>query len=90
MDKVQMIGKNIILRQPKESDIEDYLKCGRNSEIVRMYGGDTRNLRPLIRESALKWYNNAVNHPYIWHIVNMIKSISISNSEISYLSLIHI
>lgn len=68
MNKIQMIGQNIILRQPKESDINDRIKCGRIPEIVRMYGGDTRNITPFTKEEAIEWYNNAVNHPYIWHI----------------------
>lgn len=68
MNKIKMVGKNILLRQPKESDIDDRIKCGRTPEIIRMYGGDTRNITPFTKEKAIKWYNDAVNHPYKWHI----------------------
>jgi hypothetical protein len=35
-------GDTIILRKPKESDIDDRMEIGRSKVFVRMCGGDTR------------------------------------------------
>lgn len=45
-------GKNVILRKPKDSDVHDYLACKQTKELIRMYGGDTRNLKPLTLQDA--------------------------------------
>jgi [ribosomal protein S5]-alanine N-acetyltransferase len=45
-------GKNVILRKPKDSDVNDYLACKQTKELIRMYGGDTRNLKPLTLQDA--------------------------------------
>lgn len=77
IEKLPLKGKHIILRAPKETDIEDYLQCGKNPEIIRMYGGDTRYITPLTREKAIKWYQDAENHPYIWFIEHNNKCIGL-------------
>jgi ribosomal-protein-alanine N-acetyltransferase len=61
-------GKNVTLRGPKEQDIEDILLCGRHAEIVRMYGGDTRDLRPLTRDDAVARYKKVLSTPLMWMI----------------------
>lgn len=48
-------GFNVMLRQPIEDDINDRYKCGRNIELVRMYGGDTRILKPFTMEEAVEF-----------------------------------
>jgi RimJ/RimL family protein N-acetyltransferase len=45
-------GENVILRKPKDSDVNDYLACKQTKELIRMYGGDTRNLKPLTLQDA--------------------------------------
>ena len=61
-------GKDVILRGPKEQDIEDILNCGRHAEIVRMYGGDTRDIKPLTRDDAVAKYREALSIPLLWII----------------------
>jgi ribosomal-protein-alanine N-acetyltransferase len=61
-------GDNVTLRGPKELDIEDILFCGRHAEIVRMYGGDTRDLKPLTRDDAVARYREALSTPLLWII----------------------
>lgn len=48
-------GNRVILRQPVDSDIMDYLNVEPNKELVRMYGGDTRNIEPKTLEKAKKF-----------------------------------
>jgi ribosomal-protein-alanine N-acetyltransferase len=45
-------GRKTILRRPKIEDIEDRLACGNTGEIIRMFGGDTRNITKLTKEEA--------------------------------------
>ncbi len=63
-----LTGKNVILRRPREQDIEDRLSYGRNAEIVRMFGGDATNLKPFTREEAIAQYRAAVSNPLAWTI----------------------
>lgn len=61
-------GKKVLLRQPKESDILDRFRCGRTKEIVRMYGGDTRNLKPFTMEEAMTFVDKIMASKYNWCI----------------------
>ena len=63
-----LAGKNLVLRRPQEQDIEDRLAYGRHVEIVRMYGGDTRNMKPLTREEAVQSHRRALSRPLEWTI----------------------
>lgn len=47
-----IMGKNVTLRRPIDQDIQDYLKCGSDRELTRMYGGDTKNLKDRTLEMA--------------------------------------
>ena len=59
-------GQRILLRQPLEKDIIDRFSCGRTSEIVRMYGGDTRNLKPFTQEDVQRWFEKIISQPLEW------------------------
>lgn len=59
-------GRKILLRKPIEKDIYDCLQCGRNKELVRMYGGDTRNLKPLTMEDAKKFVDGILSNKLEW------------------------
>lgn len=59
-------GDLITLRRPIDQDILDYYHCPPNKELTRMYGGDSRNLKPRtmsdakafierIRKNKLEW-----------------------------------
>jgi [ribosomal protein S5]-alanine N-acetyltransferase len=61
-------GTRVILRSPVPRDIGDRLSCGRHPEIIRMYGGDTRNLAPYTLEDAESWYQAIEAHPLAWVI----------------------
>ncbi|MFD1677089.1 GNAT family N-acetyltransferase [Alicyclobacillus fodiniaquatilis] len=69
MNQSPMIrGKTVVLRKPKESDILDRFKCGRSKELVRMYGGDTRHLKPFTMEDAKKFVDSVLSHELDWCI----------------------
>ncbi|MEI6285702.1 MAG: GNAT family protein [Bacillota bacterium] len=61
-------GQRILLRQPLEKDIADRFICGRTAEIVRMYGGDTRNLKPFTQEDVKHWFERINSQPLEWVI----------------------
>lgn len=49
-------GARVTLRPPRESDKAERLALGRHSEIVRMFGGEWRNLAPLTEADVERWY----------------------------------
>ncbi|MGM0880685.1 MAG: GNAT family N-acetyltransferase [Bacillota bacterium] len=61
-------GQRVILRKPIEQDMFDRLACGRNEEIVRMYGGDTRNLKPFTLEDAKAFFDDILSRKLNWCI----------------------
>ncbi|PFA63358.1 GNAT family N-acetyltransferase [Bacillus sp. AFS015802] len=64
-------GKQVLLRKPKDGDIMDRFRCGRTKEIVRMYGGDTRNLKPFTMEEAKMFVDKILTSQYNWCIEYM-------------------
>jgi ribosomal-protein-alanine N-acetyltransferase len=63
-----LTGKRVTLRRPRDQDVEDRLKYGRHAEIVRMYGGDSRDMKPLTREEAVVQYQRDLSTPLAWAI----------------------
>lgn len=59
-------GENILLRKPIENDLNDFFKCGRNKELTRMYGGDTRDLQPLTMKDARIFIENILSNKLEW------------------------
>jgi [ribosomal protein S5]-alanine N-acetyltransferase len=53
-------GNNLILRAYKPEDAEDRFRAGRQAEIVHMFGGDTRNMKPYTREEAKLYFEQPV------------------------------
>jgi RimJ/RimL family protein N-acetyltransferase len=51
-----LYGPRVTLRAPRETDKDERLALGRDPEIVRMFGGDWRNLAPLGAEEVERWY----------------------------------
>ncbi len=76
-------GKSLILRRPREQDIEDRLSYGRHAEIVRMYGGDTRNMKPLTREELVAHQRQALSHPLEWTIEHEGKWIGVARLTVN-------
>jgi RimJ/RimL family protein N-acetyltransferase len=63
-----LITDRLVLRKPAEKDIQDRFRCGRSREIVRMYGGDTSNLKPYTMADAENWYHEMMKNPLEWAI----------------------
>ena len=57
-----------MLRRPRPSDTQDRLACGRDPELIRLYGGDYRAVAPLTPEDAQRWYEGQLAVPYGWVI----------------------
>ncbi|WP_368505050.1 GNAT family N-acetyltransferase [Alkalihalophilus sp. As8PL] len=56
MNKAPLItGKRVVLRQPVESDVSDYLNVEENKELVRMYGGNTKSITPKTLDKAKRF-----------------------------------
>jgi RimJ/RimL family protein N-acetyltransferase len=58
----------LVLRRPVASDIADRHAIGRDPDIYRMLGADTRVLAPLTEEQAKAWVENIASHPAAWVI----------------------
>ena len=59
-------GEQILLRKPKESDVIDRFRCGRSKELIRMYGGDTRNFKPFTKEEATEFIQKILSNKLEW------------------------
>lgn len=58
----------LVLRRPIPTDIADRLALGRDPEIYRNLGADTRNLKSITDEQAKAWVDNIASHPAAWVI----------------------
>jgi hypothetical protein len=56
-------GSRVRLRAGGESDASDRLANERHPEIVRMYGGDTTDIRPLAAEEATAGWSASALSP---------------------------
>lgn len=59
-------GSKVLLRQPIESDLMDYLNVDVNKELIRMNGGDTTNLSPKTMEKAIKFIESIKSNKLEW------------------------
>jgi len=59
-------GSKVLLRQPIESDVMDYFNVEVNQELVRMYGGDTKNLSSKTMERATKFIDSIRTNKFEW------------------------
>ncbi len=64
--KLELRGNNVILRQPKQGDLEQRLSYDRHSEIVRMFGGNSKDMLPISVEEATTWLKAIEDAPYAW------------------------
>jgi RimJ/RimL family protein N-acetyltransferase len=58
----------LVLRRPIPTDIADRLALGRDPEIYRYLGADTRNIKAITDEQAKAWVDNIASHPAAWVI----------------------
>ena len=63
-----LIGGRVELRPAVGGDAAARLALGQDTEIVRMFGGDTRNLKPFTLEGAAAWCARLAAHPHAWVI----------------------
>lgn len=69
MRKVPILtGPQVILRPPRASDPQERLALGRDPVIIRMFGGDTRDLQPMTHPEAAAWCDRLDRHPQAWVI----------------------
>jgi RimJ/RimL family protein N-acetyltransferase len=61
-------GEQVILRRPRKEDFEARLKLGTDAEIIRMYGGNRSDVRPMTEEAAKRWVQGLLDHDHAWVI----------------------
>jgi RimJ/RimL family protein N-acetyltransferase len=61
-------GERVSLRRARPEDIEARRKLGNDPDIVRMYGGDSTNARPMTEEEAERWVQRLLDHDHAWII----------------------
>lgn len=67
MNKAPVIkGTNVLLRQPIETDLIDFLNVEVNKELVRMYGGDTTHLSPKTMKEAKAFIESIQSNKLEW------------------------
>jgi hypothetical protein len=50
-----LTGERVTLRRPRQEDFAARLALGTDAEIVRMYGGNRADARPMTEEAAKRW-----------------------------------
>lgn len=63
-----IIDQDLLIRQPKPSDIKERFKLGKSLEFRKMVGGSTINLPPYKQENAENLYNREIKKKYSWFI----------------------
>ena len=58
---------NVLLRPPRPSDKTDWLACGRNPELVRLYGNNPDDLPPF-KQEVNRWYAATRRDSLSWMI----------------------
>lgn len=59
----------MLLRRPAETDIKARYNCGWNEEIIRMYGGSTKKIKPFTLEDAEKFIDRIRSNNNEWCVV---------------------
>ncbi len=63
-----LMGQQVLLRPPRETDRRDRFACGRDPEFRRMVGGDPHTLPPLTEAEVESWYHQLSQECYHWVI----------------------
>ena len=61
-------GNRVLLRAPRPDDAIVRLKMGRHAEIVRMYGGNLKDVQPMTADDSNRWVQQLIQHDYAWVI----------------------
>lgn len=67
-DVPELTGERVALRPPESGDKAARLALGRDPEIVRMFGGDPRNLAPLVEAEVDAWFHSTTVDGLAWSI----------------------
>jgi [ribosomal protein S5]-alanine N-acetyltransferase len=59
-------GEKILLRQPIESDVDDFLKVETTEELIRMYGGNTKKMTSKTLEKAQQYVESIRSKKVAW------------------------
>jgi [ribosomal protein S5]-alanine N-acetyltransferase len=59
-------GNKLLLRQPIESDVMDYYNVETSKELIRMYGGNTKDIKPKTMKDAQKFVNDIRANKLEW------------------------
>lgn len=63
-----LTGKRVTLRGPRPEDFEARMRLGTDAEIIRMYGGNRSDVRPMTEEGARRWVQRLLDQDYAWII----------------------
>jgi RimJ/RimL family protein N-acetyltransferase len=63
-----LTGQRVILRRPREDDFKSRLGLGTDAEIIRMYGGSRKDVRPMTEDAAKRWVQRLLDQDYAWVI----------------------
>lgn len=64
----ELNGPQLVLRAPKQADVDARLKLGTTLDIVRAFGGDETSLRSLTVDGAQMWVDAIAKEPFGWVI----------------------
>lgn len=59
-------GRNVLLRNPKESDVLDYYQVEASADLIRMYGGNTQQLAPKTMGNAREFIQSIQSNECEW------------------------
>ncbi|ERN53808.1 GNAT family N-acetyltransferase [Alkalihalophilus marmarensis] len=62
-------GENVLLRQPIESDLRDYMNVEEDNELKKMYGIEAVDITPKTFERAKRFIEAIANNQWEWCVV---------------------
>lgn len=63
-----IIDKDLLIRQPKQSDIQERFQIGRSLEFRKMVGGSLENVPSYDLDNAERLYEREMKNKYSWFI----------------------
>lgn len=63
-----IIDEDLLIRQPKETDIEERYKLGRSLEFRKMVGGSMKHIPSFDYDNAERLYQREMKNKYSWFI----------------------
>ena len=63
-----IINKDLLVRKPRKSDIDERFSLGRSMEFRQMVGGSTKDVPPYEYDNAKRLYEREMKNKYSWFI----------------------